>query len=84
MQHVVLQLHLKEKGGNHAAKLKNINKRIATDQMPRAPDFNLPRSGGNYVPDHSQVQAKEHRNVMQILPHILADVDDELTELACM
>lgn len=48
-----------------------------------AEDFQLPRCGGKYFPDHSQVQAKEHRNVMQILPHVLNGLDEELTELAC-
>ena len=50
-----------------------------------AEDFQLPiyASGGKkYFPDHTQIQAKEHRNVMQVLPHILNGIDDELTLLA--
>ena len=52
--------------------------------FPRSEDFALPLCNGVYIPDHSRVQAKEHRNVMQVLPHMLHGVDDDLTELACL
>ena len=48
-------------------------------------DFQLPiycGGGKKYFPDHTQIQAKEHRNVMQVLPHIFNGIDDELTLLA--
>lgn len=50
--------------------------------MPRAEDFTLPQCGGAYIPDHTHAQAKEHRNVMQVLPHIFHGLDDDLTEVA--
>lgn len=81
----MLQDYLKEQYGRSSkAMLSKINARIQTSELPRAQDFSLPYSAGKYIPDHSRVQAKEHRNVMQILPHILADIDDNLTRLACM
>lgn len=52
--------------------------------LPRATDFALPFCNGNYIPGHSRVQAKEHRNIMQILPFLLQDIDDDLTELAAL
>jgi hypothetical protein len=52
-----------------AAALRDINARMR--EMPRAHDFGLPFCDGKYVPDHSRVQAKEHRNVMQILAFML-------------
>lgn len=61
--------------------LPELNKRMK--HLPRAEDSNLPICGGKYFPDHSNVQAKEHRNVMQILPHILNGIDTQLTRLAC-
>jgi len=36
-----------------------------------------------YFPDSPRVQAKEHRNVIQILPHILHGLDAACTDLAC-
>lgn len=51
--------------------------------MPRADDFQIPYASGKYFPDHSRIQAKEHRNVMQILPHILHGIDEECCDLAC-
>lgn len=61
--------------------LPELNRRMR--HLPRAEDSNLPMCGGKYFPDHSNVQAKEHRNVMQILPHILNGIDAPLTLLAC-
>jgi hypothetical protein len=54
--------------------LRTLNARMR--QMTRSDDFALPYCGSKgYFPDHSQVQAKEHRNVMQILPHILRHLE---------
>lgn len=53
-----------------------------------ADDFQLPYCGGTYFPNHTSVQAKEHRNVMQILPHIAHGLEsknadeDKFTQLA--
>lgn len=62
--------------------IKTLNARM--HQCPRADDFSIPHAGGVYFPAHSCIQAKEHRNVMQILPHILKGLDDkgELVRLA--
>jgi hypothetical protein len=57
--------------------LQRLSVRMA--QMPRASDFSLPKCKGKYFPDHSAVQACEHRRVMQILPFLangLFDKDD--------
>jgi len=64
-----------------------VNARLKGDEFPKAPDFHLPYNGGEYVQDQNgkglgRIQAKEHRNVMQVLPHILADIDRDLCELA--
>ena len=47
-------------------------------------DFHLPTvtDDRKYFPDYSLVQAKEHRNVMQVLPHIMYGLDEQLTVLA--
>jgi hypothetical protein len=53
-------------------------------------DSQLPLCNGKYFPEHSHVQAKEHRNVMQVLPHILHGIEssdrrtDYLTQLAIL
>eukprot|EP00798_Chlamydomonas_sp_ICE-L_P015133 gene15134-biopygen24195 len=75
---------LKDKYANASVLLSKLNSRLASGVLTRASDFQLPYAGGVYVPDHSRVQAKEHRNVMQILPHILNDIDDDMTRLACL
>ncbi len=62
--------------------IEKLNSRLQSGVLPRASDFSLPYASGAYFPDHSRVQAKEHRNVMQILPHILNDIDDGLTTLS--
>ena len=62
--------------------LNLINSRMA--MLPRATDFALPFCNGDYIPGHSRVQAKEHRNVMQILAFLLNGIDDDLTELAAL
>lgn len=64
-----------------ARKLQELNERMVL--MPRAEDFQIPYSNGRYFPDHSRVQAKEHRNVMQILPHILHGLDEHCCDIAC-
>jgi len=50
-----------------------------------ADDFQLPYANGKYFPaaDRSRVQAKEHRNIMQVCPHILNGIDEECCELTC-
>jgi len=50
-----------------------------------ADDFQLPYANGKYFPaaDRSRVQAKEHRNIMQVCPHILNGIDEECCELMC-
>ena len=63
-------------------KLDLINARM--ELLPRATDFALPFCNGNYIPGHSRVQAKEHRNIMQVLPFLLQGIDDDLTELAAL
>eukprot|EP00798_Chlamydomonas_sp_ICE-L_P001924 gene1924-biopygen14746 len=75
---------LKDKYANASVLLSKLNSRLASGVLTWASDFQLPYAGGVYVPDHSRVQAKEHRNVMQILPHILNDIDDDMTRLACL
>jgi hypothetical protein len=52
-----------------AAKLRDINARMR--EVPRARDFSMPYCDGKYIPEHSRVQAHEHRNVMQVLPFLL-------------
>lgn len=66
-----------------------VNSRMHNRELPRAPDFNLPYNGGEYVQTEAQaskgigkIQAKEHRNAMQVLPHLLHDIDDALCHLA--
>ena len=65
------------------ALIKELNRRLGVvgDHF-RADDFWVPRCGGEYFPKHSKVQAKEHRNVMQALPHILHGIDEDLAEIA--
>ena len=58
-----------------------MNERIR--DMQRAEDFNLPWCDGAFFPNHVHAQAKEHRNMMQVLPFILWGIDDELAEVAC-
>lgn len=74
------QTFLRTKHGSNAVDLlREINARMQL--MPRATDFQLPYCDGCYVPDHSRVQAKEHRNVMQVLPFMYDGIDADLTEL---
>jgi hypothetical protein len=47
-----------------------------------AEDFQLPYCKGEYFDKHTHVQAKEHRNVIQVLPHLLNGLDQDLTVLA--
>jgi hypothetical protein len=49
--------------------------------LPRAEDFQIPYCGDKYWPSHTSCQAKEHRNVMQVSPHVLAGFDPDLTEM---
>ena len=75
-----LDLHY---GATEASKiLKELNERMLL--MPRCEDFILPFCEGDYFPGHSHVQAKEHRNVMQVLMHLLHGLDENLVELACL
>ncbi len=69
--------------------LKLVNSRLHNNQLPRASDFNLPYNKGEYIQVNESpaegsgpIQAKEHRNAMQVLPHILHDIDDDLCRLA--
>ena len=78
----------KEKVGKLIA---TVNSRMHNSELPRASDFNLPYNGGVYVQSESQankvngkIQAKEHRNAMQVLPHLLHDIDDDMCHLAAM
>jgi hypothetical protein len=56
--------------------VKRLNRRLKL--LPRASDFSLPvrslsdSSDGDYFCKASRVQAKEHRNVHQIMMHIAA------------
>ena len=63
-------------------KLRLLNTRMAA--MPRASDFSLPLSGGKYFPEHSRVQALEHRMVMQVYPFLANGIDDDLCELVTL
>lgn len=63
-----------------ASQLTTINGRMK--QFSRADDFALPWCDGSYVGGHSHVQAKEHRMVMQVLPHMLWGVHDGAAEVA--
>jgi len=67
-------------------KIALVNSRMHSDEMPRVSDFDLPYNGGEYIGGEKKIgkiQAKEHRNAMQVLPHILHDIDDDLCHLAC-
>lgn len=83
-------LKQKRKAAETARELINtVNSRMHNDALPRAPDFNLPYNGGEYIQSDAQastgigkIQAKEHRNAMQVLPHLLHDIDDDLCHLA--
>ena len=61
--------------------MRKLNERMAN--LPRAEDFNLPLCGGQYVGGHTMVQAREHRMVMQILPHLLHGIDDIMARVSC-
>ncbi len=63
----------------HAGALREINARMT--MMPRDRDFALPHCDGKYWPDHSRVQAKEHRNVMQAAPFLFHGISDALEGL---
>lgn len=43
---------------------RKLNDRLR--QMPRAEDFQLPGRGSGYFFEHSRIQAKEHKNIMQV------------------
>lgn len=66
-----------------SALLKKLNERMRL--CPRAVDFNLPWCGGSYFPDHTRVQAREHKLVLQIVAFLTNGLDDpsseDLTEL---
>lgn len=72
--------YLEKKGKKHL--VAELNKRIL--EMPRADDFALPYCDGAYFSDHSRVQAREHRNMVQVNPHLFNGIDDDLCELACL
>lgn len=59
--------------------IREVNRRMLL--FPRHEDFQIPYCGGKYWPDHSKVQAKEHRNVMQIAPFLFVGIDNDLCEL---
>ena len=68
--------------GDWRQRLAELNHRMRL--IPRAEgDFSMPFCGGKYFCDHSNVQAKEHRNVLQVLPHLFHGIDEELGELCC-
>lgn len=65
------------------AKLDECNTRLcALMNLVRAEDFSLPDCEDGYFPAPSLVQAKNHRNVMQVLPHIFHGVDQDLALVA--
>lgn len=47
--------------------------------LVRSDDFSLPDCEDGYFSKATLVQAKDHRNVMQVLPHIFWGIDDDLT-----
>jgi hypothetical protein len=61
--------------------VKRLNRRLRL--LPRASDFSLPikslsdSSDGDYFCKASRVQAKEHRNVHQMMAHIAAGLMPE-------
>lgn len=74
--------YLKSKYRDWQERLKSLNNRMHL--VPRADgDFCLPFCNGQYFCEHSNVQAKEHRNVLQVLPHLFHGIDEQLTELSC-
>ena len=83
-------LKRKRKAAETARELiATVNSRMHNDALPRAPDFNLPYNGGEYIQPDAQastgigkIQSKEHRNAMQVLPHLVHDIDDDLCHLA--
>lgn len=61
-------------GGSEAAKRRatQLTKTMSQNfgQLPRAEDFAPPWCRGDYINGHSKVQAKEHRDAMQGMPHV--------------
>lgn len=81
VDHAVLYL---EKRGKKAL-VAELNGRIKRVQrMSRADDFPLPVGDGRYFSDYSRVQAREHRNMVQLMPHLFNGIDEDLCELACL
>lgn len=62
--------------------LRELNARMLL--APRAGDgFQIPYGSGCYFPDHSHVMASEHRNVMQIVPHLVHGLNEDLCDVMC-
>ncbi len=59
--------------------LAQLNHRMK--RMLRADDFQLPK---DYFPSPTNIQAKEHRNVMQVAPFLYDGIDNEMVELYAM
>eukprot|EP00798_Chlamydomonas_sp_ICE-L_P031480 gene31480-6667_t len=83
-----MKAYLKDKYGRGAeGKVQILNSRLQCTDLPRAPDFSLPYNDGKYIQAADdtglgRIHAKEHRNVMQVLPHILHDIDPDMCHLA--
>ena len=76
--------YLKAKYGSSTGQhlLDELNHRMRL--IPRAEgDFSMPYCGGKYFCDFSGVQAKEHRNVLQVLPFLFKGIDEDLVDLCC-
>lgn len=51
---------------------------------PRSEDTPIPVGDGTYFSDHCRVQAREHRSMVQINPHIFNGIDDDYQELVSL
>lgn len=66
------------------SKVAELNARIKeVSKESRAEDSAVP-SCENYFSAYSRVQAREHRNMFQIMPHLFNGIDKDLCELACL
>ena len=61
------------------AALAELNVRMK--KMLRTDDFQLPK---DYFPSPTNIQAKEHRNVMQVAPFLYDGINNKMVELYAM
>lgn len=66
------------------SKVAELNKRVKeVAKDSRAEDSAMPSCDG-YFTNYSRVQAREHRNIYQIMAHLFNGIDKNLCELACL